>query len=177
MEQNIALLRNKENERWVDNVRNLFVDKKYRQIILNFLENSIYRLKLDKEMKKLQLIKVNGDYYDLCSCTGLFDTQLKRHLNLLVYEEIDMDYDRKLAVENLTSIVQGELTLGDRKIIRDIALDNFHSNLEKAINGECGDLWNRVSCVRTDMHSWPAKQLIEYGFKIEHSRFFDCGNL
>jgi hypothetical protein len=174
----IGLLRNEKNIKlliyYERHLARFFENEKYCQKVLTFLENSKYALNLeDTEGNILSFIKIKENYYIGRSALYVCNRKLRKYLTFMIYEKADLSEGKRLAVKNLTSIVQGELSLGDRKIIRDVALETFYSNLEKLINKEYPEINSWAACTRTDLHDWPKNQLISYGFKIEHPWFYD----
>lgn len=168
-----GLLETKENEKTINyytkKLINLFKNGESYPKAIDFLDKSKYKLNLEeREGNNLQFVKINGKYYDQLSGSGVSNSKLKQILDLKIYEEVNLDLSRELAIKNLTAIVQGDLSLGDKKIIKDIAIQNLFSNFEKAINLDCNEIWHWVSCVRLDLHDWPRTQLLQYGFQIKH---------
>lgn len=177
-----GLLRNEKNRRllhyYIIHFENLFQNGKSYQKVLDVLKNSKHKINVEEnEGKNRLLVKIKGRYYNMVRELGIANLEFKKGLDLFIYDEIDLNESRRIAVENLTLMVSnsanGELSLGDKKIIRDIALATFHSSLEKAVNGFSEEVADLESCVRTDLHDWPANQLISYGFKVKHPRFYE----
>lgn len=89
--------------------------------------------------------------------------------------EINMDYCKTTAIKYLTDAVDEQgLTSGDRKIIRDIALNSFSSALEFALTPS-GRYLNLEDCLMTNLHWGALNELERYGFRISTSRY-DCNN-
>lgn len=177
-ENYIELLRNEKNKKLInyysDHVGNLFDSEEYCQKVIDFLENSKYKLNLEeREGCSPHIIKLKDKYYDTIEETIIWNTKLKKGLILAIYREVDLEYSKELAVKNLTLTVEGDLSLRDKRIIRDIALENLCSNFEKAVSGKYPELYNWISCIRTDLYDGPKNQLMSYGFKIKHRRFLD----
>ena len=147
----------------------LWGNNKYVPKVLDFLENSKHKVNIEeREGTALQFIKLNGNYFDSGRGVGGSNKNLKKVLEMNVYRKVDLDYCKKLAIQNLTATIKGNLSLGDKKIIKDIALENFYSNLEKAIDKNFREIWNLPSVVRLDLHTAPKMQLQNYGFEIQH---------
>jgi hypothetical protein len=165
----------KENKKtinyYLENLTNLWDNEKYVPRVLDFLENSKYNLNIEEREcgNNLQFIKLKENYFD--SSRGVLGTPNKNRrkvLDIIIYEKVDLEYSKNLAIKNLTATIKGDLSLGDRKIIKDIALENFYSNLEKAISRDYSEVWNLLSVVRLDLHSAPKMQLSNYGFEVQH---------
>lgn len=101
--------------------------------------------------------------------------------SLVFLREINMRDRNAFAVECLLEAVDEQgLTSGDKRIIRDIALNSFHTALEFALTPS-GRHLNLADCVRVDLHWGALNELERYGFRVSTSRcndkWFYTGNL
>ena len=89
---------------------------------------------------------------------------VKNHsFHIFLYEKISKSKARKEAIKNLTNIIEDEkLTIADKKIIRDVALETLKINLNLIKNKYPED----ILLTRVDLHPYAYNKLRTYGFKI-----------
>jgi len=172
-----GLERTKENcklvHRFEEKCMGLFYNEKYCKKVLECLERSRYRLRLEENEGNdiFCLIKINEDYYECVATSfGKIVPRVTKELQISLYEKIDLNYYKNIVIQNLISIVKGDLSLGDKKIIKDIAIKNLYSNLEKAINIEFPKICRFDTVVGLGLCAWPRTQLRRYGFELKPSK-------
>jgi len=131
-----------------------------RAKILGFLRNCPYKLPVSEDCSNLEIIKLKRNYY---SSQGML---IGRKLIIELYKKIDFNNYNLIAIKNLVNIVDEELTSGDRKIIRDIALKNFRECLEISSDNTSSKKGNLKMCLETDRNATAVNELEKYGFKL-----------
>ena len=98
-------------------------------------------------------------------------------LNIKYYlvRRIDLPYYQSLAVRNLLSAVQEEdLSLGDRMIIKDIALKAFHHALELAMESDKTYIFS-FCFNRLNINEAALAELERYGFTVKSEKVVKGG--
>ena len=129
-------------------------------------------LPLSERETPFPVIKVAEEYYISGGFRFYFSNSSKtKALCISLHKKLDFEYYNGVAVKNLLRTVQDEeLSLGDRKIIRDIALESFHSMIEVGLKSP---KYSFNMLVRTDLHEWASWQLENYGFNLNNPRFYN----
>ena len=161
------------NEFFVDRLEELFRDKHTEQQILDFLKNCPYRIPIKKRWAD-SVEKYKGVYYKPCQKKSFPNFDNATGLCISLVEKVDFAHYNSIAVRNLMSTIQDEdLSLGDKKLIRDIAIASFHQMLEIAVTPEVAGSLSFDMCLATSLHEPAALELRRYGFKIKEDKFYD----
>jgi hypothetical protein len=135
--------------------------------ILNYLVNHRDRISLEKKDQK-NLIKINDEYHAFVGGPGRINLKTKTAIMINYYSKINLKKYEKLAVRNLrTTLLNEDLSLGDKKIIKDIAIKYLYFGLELAHDSpELAEhpLWT----TNLDLNEAAKYELISYGFKYQH---------
>lgn len=124
-------------------------------------------IKIKQKTKGLYLIKTGTDYYSANNALG--HKFRKSIISIQSFEKIKIEDYKPMAIEDIYQLIEDDdLTLGDKKIIRDIAVEVFLQNIEFASQGhkEIQDIYD---CVKTSQSVCSVYKLEEYGFNIKRS--------
>ena len=137
-------------------------EKGYVKEVISFLKNHPFYFE-GPHFKSI--LKVNGEYFHnpvrSCFYSG------NNCLDLSFFKWLSPLNLRPKAVRNLLSAVEGPLTLGDKLIVRDIAIETFQSALEKGSQSTEYEDSTLGGCLQTQYNPVALRQLKEYGFQIK----------
>lgn len=123
--------------------------------------------------------KEGNEYYYKVHYRGCGNKQKNAGLSMHIYSLVVPEIVNPYAIRNLQKVVQGDLSLGDRKLIKDVALDTFYWMLDFSSKKE-NPRYHLIHCLSTGLNQMALSRLQDYGFKIKSPRFrsFDLsGNI
>ena len=145
----------------------LFKNKNTEEKVIEFYKN--FPWKLSSRKYNRNVIDINGQIYSWGGGSLLDNFDGTKTLALEFWRKRNLREYLPLAIENLTAVVQDkDLSFGDKKIIKDVALKSFFSMIKFVTTGENGRSNNFEDCVRTDLNESACCELMDYGFAIKH---------
>lgn len=146
-----------------------FMTKRLEQKVIDFYTINPFRIKGNRG-----IIRDKEFWYKRVSVTNFFNADKSKTIEISVYTPFRESELKRIAVSNLRTIVLDEdLSLGDKKIIKDIALGILKENLDSAIGGKLEHL---SECTRVDISAKARYELDCYGFKLKTETFGLCYN-
>jgi len=124
------------------------------------------------------VIKSEENYYEIRSDYFMWNSDRTKKINVKRYKNISKQYLHEGAVFNLNDIIKNEdLSLGDRLIIKNIALRALENNLEKVL--EKGSAISNIDfCIRVDLDNLVREELKDYGFDLKEKVYgYPQGNV
>lgn len=153
-----------------DYIESALNNSKSRELV-NFLEHIPFRIYNSKN--QLPVFEHNGDHFNPYCTLYRFAREDNIDLEITECERLNLNEWDACAVRNLTSIVKDtDLSLGDKKLIKDIAITSWRNMLSKALTpGGYAGLGVTNCLVRTDLHEGAMHELESYGFEIDNPTF------
>ena len=91
----------------------------------------------------------------------------KKILKINYCKKFNIEECRRFSIESLMSIVDEELTLGDKLLVRNIAMTSFDHSFNMVVNNsKNSDGITLARCICTKYHTYCIEKLLEYGFKL-----------
>jgi hypothetical protein len=136
--------------------------------IINYLKN-LETAPLKEKTKNMWFLQSEDFLYQFFCSSNIkvkFLNKEDKYIGYLLYKKIPLYQTRKKAIENLMNTLENnELNLGDKKIIKDIALMTLENNLKIARgNPKNSSIYQYHHCVRTDLSEFARNKLLSYSF-------------
>jgi hypothetical protein len=127
-----------------------------------------------------KIIKKGNNFYGLRGGKSTWLTP-EFKLEIYFYEKLDLARMRGDAVKNLMTCISDEdLSLGDKKIIRDIAVESLFNHLNFVVDSNSFTGLHYNFATYTHAQNLPRDRLRSYGFKYRNSdsriKDFDVGS-
>lgn len=136
-------------------------------IVLNLLDKDLSRIKVYVGDKN-NVIKSKENYYDLGWSESYRDKKQSKRIDLNFYEVYSKGSLVKWSISNLNNIIENkEVSMGDKKIIKDIAICALDENLDLILNPKQKNLSSLIDCVRVDLREDVRYKLASYGFELK----------
>ncbi|MAG50539.1 hypothetical protein CL621_02780 [archaeon] len=149
---------------FIDIPGKMFATPSKEKEVLDFLRYCPYVLDVPK--KTLSVVKVDGKFYGSTSGENFFNHNKEDVIWFRMMAPVNFDECDPLAFRNLLTMVEErDLSLGDKILVRDIAIDSFHRTLEAAADLNVAEGYSFEMCVRTDLQEYALNRLNVYGFK------------
>jgi len=129
------------------------------------------------EITKGDFCFIGGQFYDSPRQDNFFNKDKSKCVTVAQMNPINVDEYAPIAVKNLYRIIlEQELSLGDRKIIKDIALDAYFHVLNLIKEGYTSK-YSLNQCLCTDLNERAQHNLMDYGFHIKIPNAYVCMKL
>lgn len=164
-------------EEYINKPERLFQVEGNEEEVLNFYDKCLDRIKQNSQ--RLRLIRIKGKYLEVYMGEHFFNNDKTKGISIYLFGEYSIETLREIAVRNLTSSVQEGLDMGDKKIIKDVALSTLSFNLKHALKGDVPDMKYLIDCVMLDCSVKARNSLRRYGFRLKdrfYSHHFNTAN-
>jgi len=123
--------------------------------------------------KGRSIVRMGEDYYCVMPRGCFSNLEGNKKISVTSVDRIDLEYYNPFAVKYLLMVLnEEELDLPDKRLVRDIALESFHSALQLAASSH-GPRWNLLDCLATSENEHALESLREYGFRVNAERFLE----
>lgn len=145
------------------------------EAVISFYRDAPCRLPILNLKELPNVFRFGVDLYRYAG-SGVFHNHNKSlGINYYLAKRIDLPYYQSLAVRNLLSAVQDEdLSLGDRMIIRNIALNAFHHALGLAMEPDRKYIFS-FCFNRLNINEAALAELERYGFTVKSEKVVKMG--
>ncbi len=135
------------------------------RVIKWFLQHPL-RVKVDFRAKSPFYVDLDRNYWKTVSFSGQRNHNNTKYLNIITLKDLDTARSEKIAYDNLLSVVgDGDLTSGDKRIIRSIARSRFYSLLNYCCANESSATHNTLP-TRLHLDEPALRRVSEHGFSI-----------
>ncbi len=152
-----------------------FQSPEEEEAVLSFYRDAPCRLPIPTLKRLSNVFRSGIDLYYRASSGIFYNHDKSIGINYYLAKRIDLSYYQSRAVKNLLSAVQDEdLSLGDRMIIRDIALKAFHHALGLAMEPD-GKYIFSFCFNRLNINEAALAELERYGFTVKSEKVVKMG--
>ena len=114
-------------------------------------------------------MKINNNIYINPQSVNFFNSDKTICLTIEEWRKINLKKYHPTAIKNLMATIQDkDLSLGDKIIIKNIALDSFNWMINFATTEKGGQNYGLYDCIRTDLYEFATHRLRDFGFKVKH---------
>jgi len=137
------------------------------QEILNYYDTHPLRMK-GYQGDYAKIVKLGDTYYQGMLHYSFLNKDFSKGLSIHLLEGFSKEYLIKCAISNLKQMIKEKnLSLGDKKIIKDIAISAFNENLDKALNPHDENFSRLIYCVKVGLREDVRNKLSSYGFGLK----------
>jgi hypothetical protein len=153
-------------ELFISSPAKVFQNPKREEEVLQFYESNIYVV----SFSDTQIWKIGENYWRETHSQNFHNKSKTRSVTINEFYPINLISSRKWAAKNLARVVETEgLTLGERVILKNIAIEQFEQALNMVANPEDDRVQTLGECLRTDLNECVLPPLRNHGFKIKKS--------
>ncbi len=133
--------------------------------VLAFYKSCDHKLPIGKDGIR-EVMKHDGKYWCMGHGENVWNHNTTRMIKVQVVRNINLQERIPQAIRNLTKYVKGDLSLGDRQFLREIAKETFLRALDLAADNS-GENYTLSMCLRMYDNEFTHMRLRQYGFDLK----------